>query len=227
MNRIVLILVVLGSVYVSSVCAAQVARRWYRPPVGYHGPAVYGAYPRFSSTAMEGAAYGVSEVIRARGEAAESASRSINNYEDARSKYIDNAYKWTETYWARRRLGEAERAKDQAKARAARERYVASRKPSTPPRLGPDQLDPATGKLFWPEALMDDQYLNYRTKLEELFVLRVHTSTTPGLARKIRETADDMKSQLKQNIRKLRPNEYIAARKFLDGVAYEASVLPA
>jgi hypothetical protein len=166
----------------------------------------------------------MSEVIRSRGEAAESASRAINNYEDARSKYIDNKYKWTQTYWERKRLGQAEQAKDRAKALETRDRRMALRKPKTPPRLSPSQLDPATGKLSWPEVLTDDQYVTGRTKLDELFLLWAHTSTTTGLARDIRETTDEMKSQLKNNIRQLRPDEYIAARKFLDALAYEGTL---
>ena len=235
-NKVAWALVVFSGVFVWVICEAQTTRqartsrgapttgRWYRPPAGYGRPAVYGGYPTYSSTPMEGAGYGVSEVIRARGEAAESASRAINNVEDARSKYMDNVTKWTRTYWERKRTGEAELAKDRDKRLAARDTYLSSRKPASLPRLGPSQLDPATGRLDWPDALMDDQYMKSRTKLEELFLLRAHTSTTTDLTREIHAAADDMRFQLKRNIRKLRPNEYIAARKFLDGLAYEGGL---
>lgn len=224
MNKAAWTLVAFAGGIVWAICEAQTADYWYRPPARRGGVAVYGGYPRFSSTAAEGAAYGMAEMTRARGEAAESTSRAINNLQDAQSKYLDNSKKWTETYLWRKHTIEAEQARNRDKRLASRDKYLAAKKPASLPRLSPGQLDPATGKLSWPPALLDDQYAMHRTTLEELFKLRVHTSTTPDLARKIETAANDMKSQLQKNIRSLRPNDYIAARKFLDGLAYEGSL---
>lgn len=224
MNKLMPILVVAATLTISETCEAQIragagvaASRWYRPAGGYYGPAGYG----YSSTPVEGARRGQADVIRARGEAAESVSRASINIQEAKSKYIDNAAKWTETYWQRKRLGQAEIASDFARKRERTNRYLANKKSGAPPRLSPSQLDPTTGKLYWPEALLADEFTRNRKKLEELFLLRTHTSSTTDLAREVHTTARSMQSRLKSNIRKMQPHEYIAARKFLESLAYE------
>ncbi len=196
--------------------------RWYRPPVAGYG---YG-YGGYSSTPIEGARRGMADVIRAQGEAAVNVTQGMINYEDARSKYIDNKMKWTETYWARKRLGESEIRADYDKKYDAIRRHLATKESGAPPRMTPSQVDPATGKIYWPTALEASVYDTNREKLEELFLLRAHTSRTPDLAAEISNTASEMQDQLKSNIRGMDANEYISARKFLESLAHEGRYAP-
>lgn len=184
----------------------------------------YGGYPSFSSTPMEGMQRGYADVLRSRGVAAELGSEAAINMQDAKSKYIDNAYKWTQTYWDRKNLGDSQIAAERAKDREAREKYLAYKhsQPPTPVGLSRSQLDPSSGDLNWPLALTADEYAPQRMKIEELFQVRAQTGTTAKLVFDVSNVAEEMKGVLKTQIRDMPPNDYIAASKFLDGLVQEA-----
>ncbi len=222
MRNLALLLSAFSFLAVASPADAQFRRRnWYRNPgiVGFNSG--YGSYGGYSSTPVEGARRGMADVIRARGEAAEAGTRAMNNYEEARSKYIDNKMKFTETYWARKRLGEAELKKDHDRKRAGRDAYRATKGSGFPPRLSPAELDPSTGKIYWPQALMGDRYAELRKELDELFQLGFHTGSLRQYDSQINQISRSMRTELQKHIRNMPTNEYIASRKFLDSLAYE------
>jgi hypothetical protein len=197
----------------ASSANAQV--RWYRAPgvsvpFGYGGGYYGGGY-----SPVEGYQRGMADVIRSSGQAAESYSHARINNEEARSKYLDNKLKWTEIYWERKRLGEAELAKDYAKDRDRREKWMAANRDRKPETLPPGQYDKQTGSLEWPDALQGAIYADYRKQIEEEMEMQATTGTSSN-STKIRNLAREMQSVLKDHIRDMSPNEYIAARKFLD-----------
>ena len=202
--------------------AVRRANDWYRQPRRSGGRG-YGNYPQYgySSTRVEGARRGMADVVRSRGEAAESVSRAGINYQESRSKYIDNQLKWSETYQKKQAIGRAERERRFGVERAKRDKWMASRKSTLPPRLGPTQLDPLTGKIYWPGVLLGNAYAEQRKLLEELFVLRAHTTAHPELAQNVHAAAREMQDILKSNIRSVLPTQYVAARSFLDSLARE------
>ena len=219
MRNCALIILALLFIAVDSSAEAQYrGRGWYRGGVGYGS---YGGYGGYASNPVEGARYGLADVIRASGEAAESTTRAMGNYEDARSKYIDNKMKWTETYWQRKRLGESERRKDYDAKRKSRDAYLAKKGSGYPPRLTTSELDPSTGKIYWPQALLDDAYSEYREQLDEIFVLGAHTGSLSQHGQQIHELSRAMQDELKKHIRSLQANDYIHARKFLESLAFE------
>lgn len=57
----------------------------------------------YASTAGQAAAYGLSDVIRSEGYANLQNSEAAKNWEDAKTKEIDNRQKWTNTYFDMRR----------------------------------------------------------------------------------------------------------------------------
>lgn len=204
-----------------STCDAQ-RRRWYRPGVAAAGYGVYGGWGGgFSSTALEGAQRGMADVIRAEGEANESDARAAIDYEEARSRYMDNKNKWTETYLQRKRMGEVDRKRRHSEIRESRERYLTHKRSQEPARLSTSQLDPATGEIQWPEILMGDDFTKYRVQLDEYFRLRTHTSASADLTGDIHSTARKMQKILKKYVRELSAHDYIAARKFLDRLIRE------
>jgi hypothetical protein len=197
------------------------AARWYRTPDLYGG---YGNYGGFASTPYEGAARGFADVIRARGYAAESTANALLTYEEARSRFFDNKLKWTEIYWARRRLNESERQQDYDKMRTRRDNWRNNRVERVA-ALNPSQLDPSSGKIYWPTPLQAAQFYDGRKKIDELFLTRSRSSI-PGLDQEINLTTQAMKDQLKDYIETMTPHEYLAARKFLDGLNYEIQAPP-
>ena len=212
-------LLLLSSAVLVSASATAEAQVWYRPGVRWGGPAVgftnpYYGYGNYGT--------GLGDVIRSQGEYNLNTSEAMINYEDARSKYIDNSVKWTQAYHERQRMGKAAQEEKYAAERAARNRYLASKQSGAPPRLTPSQLDPTSGKIYWPSELTGPEYSVERKQLEELFLLRAHTGATSENSKQIYEAARVMQDKLKAQIRDLLPNDYLEARKFLESMSWEA-----
>lgn len=184
--------------------------------------------PAYSSTLQEGAQRGRADIIRSQGQYNLDTSAARINNEEARGKYIENSYKWTETYWARKRLGEQEVAKDNAersrKQAAYREynRERSDRRQSQ--RLSPTELEPTAGKISWPLALLDAQYTDTRKQLDELFEIRAKIHYHPQLTKDIEGVAEKMEASLRKNISSHKPNDYLAARKFIEKLKSEARI---
>jgi hypothetical protein len=195
------------------------AQRWYRAPGVALGAGMYAAGAGYGYGYGGGyspySQQGMADVIRARGQAAEDYSAARINNEEARSKYLDNKLKWTEVYWERKRLGEAELAKDYAEDRARREKYLEANRGRKPETLPPSQFDAQTGGLEWPDPLQAAIYADYRQQIEAELQLQANTGTSSN-STKIRNLAREMQGVLKDHIKDMSPNDYIASRKFLD-----------
>jgi len=235
MKRSILLLALILITIAPAVAEAQirVARgrvgvgraRWYRG-VGAVGAYRWG-YGYRGTSAIGDARRGMADVIRARGAAAESASKATINYQEAQSRYIDNKLKWTKTYHERKRLGEAAQREKYARERAKRQKYLAKKRSTPHPRLTASQLDPYRGKIYWPELLQQSDFAKLRTELDELLILRAHTSTTPDLGEKIFQRARAMQEILKEKIKTVPVHQYISARTFLNLLVYEGRHPPA
>lgn len=202
-------------------------RRWYRVPVVYGRRVVapwgwWGRWYGGATTPYGDYARGMAAVLRARGLAAENYTRAQINYQEARSRYIDNQKKWLETYYARKQMGEAARQERFDRIRAERQRYSAWQAEHSEPRLTLSDLEPVTGKLDWPAALQSAEFADLRRELNRLFELRAQTDSTPRISQQIYDKARAMQGLLKEKIRDIPTDQYIAARKFLDRMAHEA-----
>jgi hypothetical protein len=178
---------------------------------GYGGGTVYGNYLQ-----------GMSQVIRAQGQYNEQTSRSMINYEEARTKYIDNRQKWTETYFAMREKNQAAQAEKFARQKYSPETIAAAARSNVVKPLNSEALDPITGKLYWPQILMADEYATPRVEIEHQFELRTSTGGGTFDSIKLQEATQQMISQLKSNIHNLPTGDYITARKFLDSLLASA-----
>lgn len=225
MKPLPLFLAVMAFGVVAGTAQAQIG--WYRGPgvvtpygygINYGYGVPYGVglnYYGGGYSPVEGYQRGLADVIRSRGQAAENYSRARINNEEARRKYIENKLRWTEIYWQRKRLGEAELAKDHAEDRERRQRWIEANRDRQLETLPPSQFDAETGGIEWPEALQADIYAEYRAQIEEELE-RQATSGSTSNSPKIRSLARQMQSVLKEQIRSMPANDYIAARKFLD-----------
>ncbi|QDT64913.1 hypothetical protein [Calycomorphotria hydatis] len=205
---------------VSDADGQIVARRYGIRPWYYGGYSPY-AYnlggTGYDPYAQRGMA--MSEIIRSQGEYNLNTAQALSEYEDARSKYIDNRVKALQAYQERKRMGQAWRDQEQEKKRAQAANYIDHmEKTSEPDRLGPDEFNPRSGTLDWPIALQTDQFTESRNKIDELMQVRNYTS---GADSEILTLASSMLDQLRSMIHSLAPPEYIAARKFLEGLMSE------
>jgi len=189
--------------------------------VGY-GTGWWGGGANFSSTPAEGYARGMSEVIRAQGDAYEAAARGAISYEQARASYQENKLRWHEISLQREQMGEQRRAEYAASQRAARERRQASNTQKPPELLSEGQYDRTAGTVHWPELLATDAFKDQRSKLEEALKVKAHTGENFQVNQQIVNLTQDMQTLLKGRIRDVPPSTYLEARKFLDQLAREA-----
>lgn len=166
--------------------------------------------------------HGFAHIIRNEGRAERAFSEARINNEEARSRFIDNQKKWTQTYFEKKEINAAYVGKQRAEERAATQKYL-KYKPSAAPRpLSLSQFDPTSGEITWPDGLQTPDFDALRKPVNELFGLRSRGLATPGIAFEMHTAIESVRAELKQQIDKITPVEYIAARKFLDQLTNEA-----
>ena len=177
----------------------------------------------YASTAGQGAAYGMSEMMRAQGYENLQNSEAAQNWEAAKTQEIENRLRWTETYFEMRKVNREARAAE-AGPPVTQEQAIRMAKMAAPPRLGSTQLDPVTGHIAYPPVLMDDIYAEYRKRLDHLFADRAASggSLQYGDLREINSTVSKFIDVLKQNVKNYPAGDYGKARTFLDSLANEA-----
>ncbi|QGJ71164.1 Hypothetical protein PBC10988_28670 [Planctomycetales bacterium 10988] len=197
-----------------------------QPPYSYappYNPGYYGGYGGYrASTAGEGYARGMASLIQSAGEANLLNSQAAINREAARSDYIDNRQKWTSTYFEMRKMNRAYRAEERGPA-PSQEAVVRWAQVGVPDRLSASDLDPLTGQIDWPRALMTEPFDGYRNVVEDLYEERAQSGVATGqLYYDIQQVMAQMIDMLKANLDQYPTNDYIEAKKFLESLAYEA-----
>ncbi len=187
--------------------------------IGYGGYG-YGGYG--GGTVASNYMNGMSSVIRAEGQYNLMTSAADINFEEARSRYIDNKKKWTENYYQMREQYQASEAAKFARNKHAPETLARAAASGLPRELGPDVLDPLTGAITWPETLLGKEFDDERKEIEQLFELRAKTTHAAGTSEKIRAATKQMSDKLRANIQAIPASEYIAARKLLDSLDFAA-----
>lgn len=217
------VLIVTLTIGLLSNVEAEAQARWYvAPHVGYGG---YGGYGYGgASTPASSAGHAMADMVRSQGMYNAMTSGAMINLEEARSKYIENQKQWTEVYMMKQRVVASEHAqqKESARARNAQIREMQASQPSDlPPRLTSSDLDPTTGKINWPSALMRDSFADQRNDIETLFASRAHTGSTSELSDTIYKKIRGMQDELRKHIRDIVTQEYMESRKFLDRLSLE------
>jgi hypothetical protein len=207
----------------------------YRYSQGYGYGRGYGYGGPFSSgyDPITGSRMATAEMIRAAGQATQARSQALLNYEQARSQYIENADRWTDVYNKRQRQlqqvqreNAAREAYERERKKSDLQRYLQNRREPAPPQtLTPAQLNPSTGDIEWPQVLLGEEYALLRDAIEREYATLAQTSGAAGNLPRIRELADRMRDLLRAHIGEMPSYEYIAARKFIDGLANSAAAL--
>jgi hypothetical protein len=219
MYRILKTAIGIGVLVSGLVVAKEACAQVTFGPVGV-GPWFLGGASYGGGTAEGNFLFGAAQVIRAEGDYNLQTSQGMINFEIARSKYIENTNKWTQAYFQMREANQAFKIQARERNRHSAETLAQVAASDLPRRLSSDELDPVTGRITWPEALLDDQYAALRTDLEQQFELRAWTSGSAGTAAKIHDDTRNMVALLRSNIDQMPANDFIAARKFIDSLDY-------
>jgi hypothetical protein len=188
------------------------------------GANVWGGMGGFhhASTAEEGALRGMADVTRSAGAANLMNSAAAKNWQDATRKYIENRQYGTETYFNMRDINRAAREAERG-PRPTREDLVRYSQARMPDRLSVSDLDPLTGDIGWPTVLRDDQYGQYRQALETLYAQRAAAGgyLNEEQRAQVKQLTAGMQAELKANIRQYSANNYLQAKKFIEGLDFE------
>ena len=179
----------------------------------------------YASTAGQAAAYGMSEMARARGAENLQNSEAAKNWQEAKTVDIQNRLLWTETYFDMRKENRDRRA-EEAGPRVTQEQAIRMARMAAPPRLGSTQLDPVTGHIEYPLILTDDSYAAYRNRLDSLFAHRAETGGSIQFSdyQAIQQAVSKFVDALKQRVKDYPAGDYGRARTFLDSLAHEATM---
>ncbi len=195
----------------------------WMPPNIWGGYGVYGGFGGgHASTAEEGALRGMADVTRSAGAANLMNSEASKNWMQGQRMYIENRQYGTETYFNMRETNRKARAAE-AGPRPTREdlqRYSQARMPD---RLSVSELDPLTGQINWPMTLRDDPYSQQRETLNAMYQQRAAAGGYLNAEQRaeVKKVTESMKAELKANISSYSPNEYLQAKKFIEGLDYE------
>jgi hypothetical protein len=178
-----------------------------------------------ASTVGESHARGMADMVRSGGQAALDSSEAAINLTQARSAQIDNQYQWTQTYFAMQEENRRARAAKRM-PRPTEEQLIRFAHAGMPKPLTSEQLDPATGQIGWTRELRREPFAIDRDVLEPIFGRRAASNgvVSDDDYDKIQELVADMQRDLKQRVKKVSANEYIASKRLLESLAYEAKL---
>jgi len=177
----------------------------------------------YASTAAEGYARGVGNVISAAGQYNVATSQANINNQTATSMAIDNQMKWTNTYFEMRKVNRDARAAERGPT-ATTEDWVRWSKMAQPKRLNSVALDPISGKITWPPVLELEAFAAYRRPIEEFYAHRAAAGVSAGFSDvlALQNTTSAMTEELKKHIRQVPTGDYLTARNFIDSLSHEA-----
>lgn len=187
----------------------------------------WGGWNGVGSTAAGSYYTGLGNAIRSQGQFNLDTSAAAINMTEAERRRIENSKQWTETFFEKRRINQAYRD-SQRRPAGNSETWVRLAQAGTPQRLSPSELDPVTGRINWPQGLLNEVYAAERQKVDELFADRAlaHGAIGPQAHSQIATSINAMLATLKSLIRQYETNQYIATRNFLNSLNFEASAPP-
>jgi len=140
---------------------------------------------------------------------------------------MDNALKHTKTFYERRQTRDTYFALRQTPSpgdskHAAQPAAMTVQKPMN--RLTVAEFDPVTKVIHWPDCLLGDRYAAAREEIESVFAAQKpgEVGADSLFFAKVKTATDRMAELLRAEIRQLPAAEYLAAKRFLDGLRNEA-----
>ena len=166
--------------------------------------------------------YGLGAFAHGMGEYNLSTARALHELQRARARAIQNHKLAVETRFDLQRQNRQARADElDPLTEDQLSRAIEAQRPD---RLTIAQYNPVTGSLDWPVALHGKSFESEREALEYAFSSRTSRDSGPGSAfySQVRRTTQQMLAKLRDKVDLYSPNEFGAARRFLEGLRYEA-----
>jgi hypothetical protein len=208
----------IGIVSASVLLWANASQAQVVVPVGGYGWGGVG-------TAESAAEHGAADIIRSEGYYNMTTGKGMVHAEKARSLFLENKKAEYQAHNAGKEQNSARLAQKRERDRHSAEALKAAAKSEVAAPLSADVLNPETGRIVWPKALLDNKYTTKRTEIEKLIELRARTSGGPNCQTKIEAATSEMAALLKTTAssNKVSSTDYMKARKFLDSLATTVS----
>ena len=189
---------------------------------GVPGSENYGSGYR-SSTFEQGVIEGIGNAARSMGEANYYNSLASINGQEAYARYLQNAERGTEAYFRIKQINHAAR-EAQRSPRLSYDQYVSLAKKYAPEGLSEQQYDRTLGRLNWPAILQGEEFSAEREALNRSFMVRspVDAGPTSAFYGNVHRISESMDAKLKTKFNDLTSAEYLAAKKFIGGLARES-----
>ncbi len=185
---------------------------------GYENP-----YSWHASTAAEGYARGFAEIVRAAGEYNLNTGIGAVNWAEARRREILNSKLWVQTWFDIREINQAHRYATYRQQRGNPENYYRIVEGRRPQSLAAQDINFASGQLRWPLLLAFDDYRPQRTRVENAFTNRAYNGAMSiDDYLNVLNATQIMLARLQNTIAAVPPQEYVAAKRFLERVAFDA-----
>jgi opacity protein-like surface antigen len=188
-----------------------------------HGGYGYGGYGYHSSTYEEGVLRGLGDLARSIGQADYMSSLAGINRQESVSRYLDNKEKYAETYFRMQQINRAAREAQRPQPLSP-EQYATLAKKQAPDRLSDADYNRALGRLNWPAVLSGKDFAAERAALDRAFAGRTahDVGVSTAFHGDVRKLTAAMQDKLQAEISSMGTLEFIAAKKFLTGLAYES-----
>jgi hypothetical protein len=184
----------------------------------------YGGYGGFNraSTVGESYARGMADLIRSQGLRNLFNSEALINYEEARTKYLENRIKNTETYFQMRSINkEVRKATDFRNAPTAEE-WARMTKELKPKQLSIDDFDPRNSHIKWPIVFRSSLFKADTKKIEKLLAKKPNKDDMDyDDYSKLLSHCNNLKTTLKSQVKKVPANDYIDAKNFIKSLLSE------
>lgn len=214
--------VVAAALLVTSVASAQTPYngRYAIDNTQYYGPSVI---QHHASTYQEGVLRGYADLARGYGQYNYLTELARINRQLAIREALTNQTIRVQTHYDKKRIRQ-QYLDEVAKPPVTRQDVENTAKARAPERLNSYEYEPALGRVFWPTLLQHDIFALNRSEIDAAMAKR--TSEDSGLGSDnyqiVKSNTTAMKEVLRQHIRNLDPQEYAAAKSFLNSLNYEA-----
>ena len=196
---------------------------YYHPRPVYHmlGPVRGWNSVRHASTAAESFARGHAAAVAAHGHYNLMTAHARVVHAEAAGREIENREQRINSYFAMREKNRQERAVERGSRPTAEQlqRIAATGKPAP---LSPSEVDATSGAVAWPLLLQEEDYSTFRADVQGVFTQRATTGNpSRDAVGKAKQATEAMLDELKSQIRDVSQQDYIAARRFIESLAYE------
>lgn len=175
--------------------------------------------------------FGHAAVIGAQGLYNQATAQAIDQLTQARKREFETA----RAYQEMRRAEQAERLNRrlnddlrQALRQVNQAQATRMAQQASPGRLRSSEFDVATGRIAWPSVLQMAQFAPLRQKVEQLFAQRASLGELPAENHtQLDGSIEAMSDSLRGLVYQLPPDLYVTAKRFLNSLAYEATLTAA